>query len=173
MSLRGHHKSTGASVETASFLVVRLGSSYLALPADGVRGVLTQEEAGCEQALIMAGAIYPPVDLTQLLSVVADLAGPEVRTVLYSNGHSHGAICVEQVVGLTDVQQKDCLPLPPQFQRDERNWFAGMLLHQDLLALIVNPSWVLGELAEVVSVAEGEPRRMATASLSASGGSLC
>ena len=150
MSLRGHHYSTNVLVETASFLVVRLGLSYVALPADGVRGVLTREETGNEEAVTMAGAVYQPVDLAQRLSVLADLSGLEMRTVLYSNGRSQGAIRVEQVVGLTDVARKDCLPLPPQFQRDERNWFAGMMLYLGHLVLILNSSWVLGELADVV-----------------------
>ena len=159
MSLRGGHNSTDMLVETASFLVVRLGVSYLALPAAGVRGVLTEEEAGHEQAVTAARTIYQPVDLAQRLSVVADLSGLEMRTVLYSNGHSHGAIRVEQVVGLTDVERKDCFPLPPQFQRDERNWFAGMMLYQDQLVLILNPSWALGELADVVPASVGQGNR--------------
>jgi len=103
-------------VETASLLVVRLGGSYVALPADGVRGVLTQEEAGNEPAVTVAGTVYQPVDLAQRLSVAVNLSGLEMRTVLYSTGRSHGAICVEKLVGLTDVERKDCLPLPPQFQ---------------------------------------------------------
>ncbi len=73
MSLRGHHNSTNLLVETASFLVVRLGVSYVALPADGVRGVLTQEEAGNEQAVTASGTIYQLVDLAQRLSVVVRL----------------------------------------------------------------------------------------------------
>ena len=125
----------------------------MALPADGVRGVLTLDEAGHEQAVTAAGTIYQPVDLAQRLSVVADLSGLETRTVLYSTGHSHGAIRVEQVMGLTDVERKDCLPLPPQFRCDERNWFGGMMLYQDQLVLILNPSWALGELADVVPAA--------------------
>jgi chemotaxis signal transduction protein len=158
-------------VETASFLVVRLGASYVALPADGVRGVLTQEEAGSEQAVTAAGTIYQPVDLAQRLSVVADLSGLEMRTVLYSNGRSHGSIRVEQVVGLTDVERKKCLPLPLQFRCDERNWFGGMMLYQDQLVLIVNPSWVLGELADVVSAPVGQAERMVAATPAAVGGS--
>ena len=171
MSLRGHLQSANVLVETASFLVVRLGRSYLALSADGVRGVLTPEEVGHERAVTAAGTLYQPVDLAHLLSVVVDLSGLEVRTVLYSNGHSHRAIRVEQVVGLTDVEQKDCLPLPPQFQCDERRWFEGMLLYEDLLVLIVNPAWVLGELAEVVSVAGRETSQLVTAGLLTIGGS--
>ncbi len=172
MSLRGRHNSTNMIVETASLLVVRLGGSYVALPADGVRGVLTQAEAGNEQAVTAAGTVYQPVDLAQRLSVVANLSGLEMRTVLYSTGRSHGAIRVEQVVGLTDVERKDCLPLPPQFQRDERNWFEGMMLYQDQLVLILNPSWALGELADVIPVSVGQAEQMVAATPAAVG-ELC
>ncbi len=171
MSLRGHHPSTNVLVETASFLVVRLGVSYVALPADGVRGVLTREEAGSEQSVTAAGTVYQPVDLAQRLSVLADLSGLEMRTVLYSNGRSQGAICVEQVVGLTDVARKDCLPLPPQFQRDERNWFAGMMLYQDQLVLILNSSWALGELDDLVPASVGQAELMIAATPATVGGS--
>ena len=170
MSLRGRQNSTNMLVETASFLVVRLGASYFALSAAGVRGVLTQEEAGHEESVTAAETVYQRVDLAQRLSVVADLSGLEMRTVLYSNGHSHGAIRVEQVVGLTDVERKDCFPLPPQFQRDERNWFAGMMLYQDQLVLILNPSWALGELADVVPVSVGQAEQMIAATPAAVGG---
>jgi hypothetical protein len=171
MSLRGHHHSTNVLVETASFLVVRLGVSYLALPADGVRGVLTREEAGNEQAVTAAGTVYQPVDLAQRLSVLADLSGLEMRTVLYSNGRSQGAIRVEQVVGLTDVARNDCLPLPPQFQRDERNWFAGIMLYQDQLVLILNSSWALGELDDVVPASVGQAELMIAVTPATVGGS--
>jgi chemotaxis signal transduction protein len=160
MSLRGHQNSKNTLVDTASFLVVRLGASYLALPAAGVRGVLTQEEAGHEEAVTAAGTVYQQLDLAQRFSVVADLSGIEMRTVLYSTGYAHGAIRVEQVVGLTDVERKDCLPLPAQFQCDERNWFGGMLLYQDQLVLILNASWVLGESSDVVPVPFGQAEQM-------------
>lgn len=171
MSLRGRHNSTTMLVETASFLVVRLGRSYLALPAAGVRGILTQEEAGHEQAVTAAGTVYQPVDLAQRLLVAADLSGLEMRTVLYSTGRVQGAICVEQVVGLTDVERKDCLSLPPQFQRDERNWFGGMLLYQDQLVLILNPSWALGESSGVVPVSIGPAEQIVAATSAVVGGS--
>lgn len=171
MSLRGRHNSADMLVETASFLVVRLGVSYVALPAAGVRSVLTKEEAGHDQAVTAAGTIYQPVDLAQRFSVVADLSGLEMRTVLYSTGHSHGAIRVEQVVGMTEVERKDCLPLPPQFQRDERNWFRGMMLYQDKLVLILNPSWALGELADVVPASVGQSEQLVAATPAAVDGS--
>jgi len=118
-----------------------------------------------------AGTIYQSVNLAQRLSVLADLSGLEMRTVLYSNGRSQGAIHVEQVVGLTDVARKDCLPFPPQFQRDERNWFVGMMLYQDQLVLILNSSWALGELDDVVPASVGQAELMITATPATVGGS--
>ncbi len=171
MSLRGQHISTKILLETASFLVVHLGGNYLALPAAGVRGVLTNEEAGHEQAVTAMGIVYQPIDLTQRLSLVAGLSGLDMRTVLYSNGHCHGAIRVEQVVGLTDVERKDCFPLPPQFQRDERIWFAGMMLYQNHLVLILNPSWALGESPDVLPPSIGKMEQMTGATSAAVGGS--
>ena len=171
MSLRGHHNSTNILLETASFLVVRLGNNYLALPAAGVRGVLTNKEAGHEQAVTAMGTTYPSIDLAQRLSVIADLSSLDMRTVLYSNGHCQGAIRVEQVVGLTDVERKDCFPLPPQFRRDERIWFAGMMLYQDRLVMILNPSWVLGESGDVVPASVGQTEQMIAATPAAVGGS--
>jgi len=161
MTLRGRHNSTNTLVETASFLVVRLGASYLALPAAGVRGVLTNEEAGHTQAVTALGDIYHPIDLAQRLSVIADLSGLEMRTVLYSSDHSQGAIRVEQVVGLTDVERKDCFPLPAQFQGDEQHWFMGMMLYQDHLVLILNPVWLLEELDVGVPASVGRTERIA------------
>ena len=169
MSLRGHQNSTNMLVETASFLVVRLGATYLALPAAGVRGVLTQEEAGHEEAVTAAETVYQRVDLAQRLSVVADLSGLEMKTILYSTECSQGAICVQQVVGLTDIERKDCLPLPAQFQCDERNWFGGMLLYQGELVLILNPSWVLGESSDVVTVPFGQAEQLIAATPAAVG----
>ena len=158
MSLRGRQNSTNMLVETASFLVIRLGLTYLALPATGVRGVLTQEEAGHERTVTAAGSLYRPVDLAQKLSIVADLSGIEMRMVLYSAGGFLGAICVEQVVGLIDVERNKYLPLPSQFRGEERNWFGGMMLYQDQLVLILNPSWALGALssAEPASLEQTE-----------------
>jgi hypothetical protein len=152
-------------------LIVALENTYVALPADGVRGVLTQEEVGKEQAVTTAGITYQPMDLAQRLSVVADVSGIESRTVLYSNGRSHGAIAVSQVLGLTDVARKDCLPLPAQFQREERNWFDGMMLYQDQLVLILNPLWALGELIDIVPVAVGEVGQITVATQVAGDGS--
>lgn len=171
MSLRGCQNSTNQPMETASFLVVRLGANYFALHASGVRGILRQEELAHDEAVTAVGNVHQPVDLARRLSIVADLTGLEGRTVLYSAGRSHGAIRVEQIVGLADVERKDCLPLPPQFQYDERNWFGGILLYQDQLALILNSSWVVGELPGVAPVSTRQADQLAETTPAVVGGS--
>jgi chemotaxis signal transduction protein len=171
MSLRGRQNLTSTAVETARLLVLRLGTNYVALPAVGVHGILTRSEAAGGQAVTAAGVVYPLVDLAQRLSLAADFSGIEMRTVLYSTGRSQGAIPVEQVVGLVDVERKDCRPLPPQFQRDERNWFGGMMLYRDQLVLILNPAWALGESADAGAASIGQAGRMCEATPAAIGGS--
>lgn len=156
MSLRGHFKAAVATHQAASFLVVRYGTRYCALPSDGVRGVLTKEEAGVGQAVSWVGTTYQSVDLARLLSTTLDTASPDMRTVLFSSGHSHGAIRVDEVIGLVDVDRIQCRPLPPHFQSEERTWVAGMIFYRDELALVLNPEWVLGELGEVVSTGAGK-----------------
>jgi hypothetical protein len=150
MSLRGYHRATTVTVQTASFLVVRFGKRFCALPSQGVRGVLTREEAGNGQAVTAVGVTYHDLDLVGRLGTSLDLSHPDVRVVLYSTGQSHGAICVEEVMGMIDVAPEQCWPLPPHFKQDERAWITGMTLFQDHLALILNPEWVLGELGEAV-----------------------
>jgi hypothetical protein len=166
MSLRGHYRAA-ANVQSASFLIVRYGSTYCALPSEGVRGVLTHEEAGSGQRVTWVGVTYHDVNLAGLMGTDLDAASPDLRTVLYSGSHSHGAIRVDEVVGLVDVERDQCRPLPPHFRREERTWIAGMLLYQDRVALILNPEWVLGELGEVVSMGVGAAAEKA---VTASGG---
>jgi chemotaxis signal transduction protein len=170
MSLRGRQNSTSTGVETARLLVLRLGETFVALPAVGVHGILTRSETISGQAVTVAGVVYPPADLAQRLSLVADFSGMEMRTVLYSTGRSLGAIPVEQVVGLVDVERKDCLPLPPQFQRDERNWFGGMMLYRNQLVLILNPGWALGESADAGVASMDQAGQMCGATSAAIGG---
>ena len=152
MSLRGHHRATTATVRSASFLVVRFGTNFCALPSQGVRGVLTMLEAGHGQTVTAVGVIYQDVDLAGRFSTALDLTHPDTRTVLYSNGQSHGAIRVEEVIGMIDVEQHQCKPLPPHFQQDERTWISGTIFLREHLALILNPEWVLGELGDEVAV---------------------
>jgi hypothetical protein len=46
-----------------------------------------------------------------------------------------------------------------------------MMLYQDQLVLILNPSWVLGELAGVIPASVGQAEQMIAATPAAIGGS--
>jgi chemotaxis signal transduction protein len=75
--------------------------------------------------------------------------------VLYSNGQTHGAVRVEEVIGMIEVERADCRPLPSQFQHEERTWISGTTIYRDQLVLILSPEWILGELGEVVASGAG------------------
>lgn len=150
MSLRGHHKVTTAVVQTARLLVIRFGTLWCAVPSQGIRGVLTQQEAGRRAQVTFVGVTYQDVDLAGRLHATLDLSNPEVRVVLYSNGHTHGAVRVEEVIGMIEVERAECRPLPSHFQQEERTWISGTTIYRDQLVLILSPEWVLGELGEVV-----------------------
>jgi chemotaxis signal transduction protein len=155
MGLRGHHRTESTHEEGISFLVIRLGETRLALPADGVRGVLTVAEAGFDDSIRAVGITYRHINLAALLALSADFDSTDTRVVLYSNGRSHAAVRVERVFGLTEVDPAQCVPLPAHFRAEERTWFSGMILHEGGIALVMNPTWLLGEMAEVVSMASG------------------
>ena len=154
MGLRGHHKVATVTVQTASLLVVRFGKNFYALPSQGVRGVLTQEEVGSGPQVTAVGVTYQDVNLAGRLEAVLDSTHPDMRVVLYSNGHTHGAVRVEEVIGMIEVERAECRPLPAHFQHDERSWISGMTFYRGELVLILVPEWVLGELGEIVAAAD-------------------
>lgn len=152
MGLRGRQKAVAAAVQTASLLIVRIGENIYALPSHGVRGVLTKEEGGSTTTIKALGITYSDVDLAARLSLTLDQCNPDMRVVLYSNDQTNGAIRVDEVIGMVEMERDQCKPLPPQFHGEERTWISGTTTFRDRLALIFSPEWVLGELGEAVSV---------------------
>ena len=78
MSLRGHHKVTTAVVQTARLLVVRFGRQWCAVPSQGVRGVLTPQEAGRGGRVTFVGVTYDDVDLAGRLGAALDASNPDM-----------------------------------------------------------------------------------------------
>jgi chemotaxis protein histidine kinase CheA len=142
-------------------LVVRFGKQWCAVPSQGVQGVLTPQEAGRAGRVTFVGVTYEDADLAGRLSASLDTTNPDMRVVLYSNGQTHGALRVEEVIGMIEVERVECRPLPSHFQQDERTWISGTTVYRDHLVLILSPEWVLGELGEVVGTGV-RPRALST-----------
>lgn len=146
MSLRGHRVAVSTAMQSTRYLVVGYGPVVLAISADLVRGILTPVEAGFQTALTVAGETYHAAEIRTRLGLreAADSV-PEARTVLCSNGSCHRAVHVDQVLGLTEVEPVQVMALPPHFREAEREWFSGLFLYGDGVALIFDPGWVLNE----------------------------
>lgn len=143
MSLRGMRAGSISLAPMSRFLVVTMGGLSLAFYADSVQGLLTGEEAGTTRSVTVQGVVYETVDLADRLALSSDKDGPDGRTVLLSHGGLRGSIRVAQVHGLMEVEQSQVLPLPRQFQGEEQDWYRGVILLKEGIALILNTAWVL------------------------------
>jgi len=84
--LRGHYRAEPTHEQGISFLVVCFGETRLALPAEGVRGVLTSGEAGVGDAIRAVGirivtSILPAFFRSRRTSTPAIHASSYIRTV--------------------------------------------------------------------------------------------
>jgi hypothetical protein len=67
------------------------------------------------------------------------------------------AFIVDEVCGLTDVPATAIRSLPPHFAGPERGWFSGLFLFRDAVALVVQPSWLLGHVTAAPALVHSEP----------------
>lgn len=146
MSLRGQHSGgrTKLLADTSRFLIVAVGSIPMALHADSVQGLLTLEETGSDRSPVVHGQAYPAISLVARIGVLPDEDGAETRVVLLSAGNARGSLRVAQVHGLEEVGRSRVLSLPPQFRCEEREWYRGILLLEEGIALILNLAWLIG-----------------------------
>ena len=143
MSLRGERTGAASLAPTSRFLMVILGTRPFALDADAVQGLLTRDAAGGTDPVTVQGVTYDAVDLGGRLGLAIDAHSPETRIVLLTHGGRQGRIQVDRVRGLIEIEQSQVLPLPQQFHSEERNWYRGMILFEDDIALALNTEWVL------------------------------
>lgn len=130
---------------SARVLVVRLHHTYLAILAESVRGVLSEREFDAKQDIVLLGERYPPMSLAARFRLPEPQRTPETRTVLCSRDRWRCASSVDQVIGLTDLRREHILPLPRLFGGEERMWFRGLFLFQEVVALLINPDWLVHE----------------------------
>jgi chemotaxis signal transduction protein len=92
---------------------------------------------------VLHGVAYPAVDLVARFGVPSDQDSPDTRIVLLSAGDGRGHLRVSRVQGLEEVDRPRVLPLPSQFRGEEREWYRGILLLDEGIALIINLAWLL------------------------------
>jgi hypothetical protein len=143
MSLRGHRLGSAAHVPIERFLIVGIDSQQFALSADLVQGLLTMEESGSVNTLTVQGQEYSSLDLGDRLGLAQADAGPETRMVLLAQAGIRACVRVDQVHGLVEVERTRVLPLPRQFRGEERNWYVGLILYGDGVAIGLHTRWLL------------------------------
>lgn len=135
---------TSSPASLSRFLIVTLNGRYLALDAESISGLLTLEEGGRVTHPILHGMEYGAVDLADRLSVSHDRNEADTCIILLSAHGVRGSIRVTAVEGFLELQPSEILPLPMQFRGPERQWYRGVILFNESIALILNPTWVLG-----------------------------
>ena len=144
MSLRGHRQGSAAHVPTERYLIVSVAAQRFALSSDLIQGLLTLEESRSVGILTVQGHDYPPLNLAGRLGLADAFDGPETHFVLVARAGIRACIRVEQVHGLVEVERDRVLPLPGQFRSDERNWYIGLILFEEGVAVGLNPAWLIG-----------------------------
>lgn len=144
MSLRGRTVGASALVADAQFLVVQSGDVPVAIPSDLVRGIREPEEGPQGQAITWLGVAYPLTDLADRFERPRSGWTAETRAILCGVADHGLAFRVDRVLGLTDVDRRQIVPLPPHFSGPERQWIAGLFPHGESVALIPDPGWLIG-----------------------------
>lgn len=143
MSLRGHRIGSAAHVPIERFLIVGIDTRQFALSAELVQGLLTMEESGLVSTLTVQGQEYPFLDLGDRLGLAQAGNGPETRMVLLAQAGIRACIRVDQVHGLIELERTRILPLPHQFRSEERNWYVGLILCGEGVAVGLHTRWLL------------------------------
>ncbi|NOS77343.1 MAG: chemotaxis protein CheW [Nitrospira sp.] len=143
MSLRGHRIGSAPHVPIERFLIIGIDSQQFALSADLVQGLLTMEEGGFVNTLMVQGLEYPSLDLRDRLGLAQVGDGPETRMVLLAQAGIRACIRVDQIHGLVEVERTSVLPLPRQFRSEERNWYVGLILYGEGVAVGLHSMWLL------------------------------
>ena len=143
MALRGHNITVAPAEATIRYLICTCGPCLLALPAEWIRGILTEEEAGYATGMTSAGLAYSAISLADHLSIPSGATSVDTRVILCGNGTYIRAFVVDRVIELVDVNRTAIRPLPGHFHGSERTKLSGYLLYGETLVLIVNPAWLM------------------------------
>lgn len=145
MSLRGRTDKVAPALGTMQVLVVACGRTYLAIPGAIVRGVVEFGDAVEARIVSLFGETCRVTDLAARLGLPPAALTPDMRIILCGEHRARQAWRVDRTLGLEDVDLQRITPLPPHFAGVEQNWFTGLFLFRDTLALMINPGWLLSQ----------------------------
>ncbi len=141
----------GVSAPTTSslrhFIIVTIGRRYLAFDVGFTKELLTVQEFERSENPELRGVVDRTVDLIMQLNLTDVPIRPETPVVVLADQGIQCRIRVSHIHGRLEIEPSQILPLPAQFSSVERQWYRGMILFDRSIALILNPTWVLGEHA--------------------------
>ena len=158
MSLRGRREQVAPALGAMQVLVVACGKTYLAIPGAIVRGVVEFGDAVEARIVSLFGEACRITDLAARLGLPPVALTPDMRIILCGEHRARQAWRVDRTLGLEDVDLQRITPLPPHFAGVEQNWFTGLFLFRDTVALLINPGWLLSQTMDVFvakTLAEG------------------
>ena len=158
MSLRGRLDKVAPSLGTMQVLVVACGRTYLAIPGAIVRGVVEFGDAVEARIVSLFGESCRVTDLAARLGLPPAMLTPDMRIILCGEHRARQAWRVDRTLGLEDVELQRITPLPPHFAGVEQNWFTGLFLFRDTVALLINPGWLMSQTMDAFvakTLAEG------------------
>jgi len=145
MSLRGRRDNVAPALGTMQVLVVACGRTYLAIPGAIVRGVVEFGDAVEARIVSLFGEACRVTDLAARLGLSPAVLTPDMRIILCGEHRARQAWRVDRTLGLEDVELQAITPLPPHFVGVEQNWFTGMFLFRDTVALMLNAGWLTSQ----------------------------
>jgi len=145
MALRSRTDKIAPALDTMQVLVVACGKTYLAIPGAIVRGVVEFGEAVEARIVSLFGESCRVTDLAARLGLPPAVLTPDMRIILCGEHRARQAWRVDRTLGLEDVDMQRITPLPPHFAGVEQNWFTGLFLFRDTVALLINPGWLLSQ----------------------------
>lgn len=178
MSLRGRQAGIRSRVAMDRYLIATIGGVQLAVSAETIEGLLTQEEGGSDGPLTVHGQVYAPMDLASRLGLSREADSPDTRVILLAQGAVRASVRVACVHGLVECERRHVLPLPYQFRGPERSWYVGLLPLGEGVSVVLHTQWLLDgtyAVAHPESVSQGhrQPLMSKAASLAIGGGPSC
>jgi chemotaxis signal transduction protein len=145
MSVQEYDPPASATPSVLKVLIATIGGRYLGVEAGFVTGVLTMEELECGNDPAMQGVVDRTDELMMEFKMTDVPTHAHTPVVLLTSRGVRCTIRVNHVHGLLEIQPSQVLPLPAQFINVERHWYRGMILFEKSVAMILNPTWLIGE----------------------------